>query len=56
MGAIVRNLGREHGIDARLAFDSDRLRLVASTAEKAQGPLERIRKIESVKTCLSFTA
>src|SRR6516162_3727873 len=35
VGAIVRNLGREHGIDARLAFDSDRLRLVASSAEKA---------------------
>jgi phosphoribosyl 1,2-cyclic phosphodiesterase len=36
MGTIVRNLGREHGIDARLASDSDRLRLLDLARAKAK--------------------
>ncbi len=36
MGTIVRDLGRERGIDARLASDSDRLRLIASSASKSR--------------------
>jgi len=35
--ALVRKLGRDYGIDARLASDCDRLRLLASTAERQQG-------------------
>jgi len=34
--ALVRKLGRDYGIDARLASDSDRLRLLASSASKSQ--------------------
>ena len=45
VGAIVRNLGRGHGIDARLASDSDRLRLVASSVEKR--PRARLKELEN---------
>ena len=37
MGAIVRNLGRAHGIEARLASDSDRLRWSHQAWKKDQG-------------------
>ena len=42
--AIVRDLGREHGIDARLVSDGDRLRLLASSAQKPRAALERVKK------------
>jgi hypothetical protein len=36
MDTIVRNLGRKHGIDARLASDSDRLHLLDLARAKAK--------------------
>jgi phosphoribosyl 1,2-cyclic phosphodiesterase len=50
VAAIVRDLGREHGIDARLVSDRDRLRLLASSAQK---PRTRLKEYK-IGTALSF--
>ena len=49
MDAIIRSLGRECGIDARLARDGDRLSFPGSDGSKGSGVIELRKRTERAK-------